>query len=303
MTSTSREQPRPQPAIFRPPPKVGTVLVLDLDPGVDPGPGLTAIREASRASEGELLVGLGAPLVLALGAEVAGLRGFPALSGMGVAFPSTQGAVWLLLGGDERGEVLDRAMDLHGELGDGWRLLEEVDTFRYRGGRDLTGYEDGTENPKDAAAVAAAVIAEGAPGVRGGSFVAVQRYVHDLVRFRGFDAPARDAIIGRHHETNEELAEAAATAHVKRSAQESFAPPAFMLRRSMPWGGVREHGLYFVAFVEALDRFERVLRRMAGLDDGQLDALLGISRALSGGYYFCPPLADDGGLDLRAVLG
>ena len=294
--------PRPQAAIFRPPPEVGTVLVLDVDPGCDPRAGLVALRrEVAQISEDEPLVGLGAPLVLALAAEVAGLRGFPALSGMGVAFPSTQGALWLLVGGDQRGAVLDRAMELYGKLGDGWRLLEEVDTFCYRGGRDLTGYEDGTENPRDQAAVDAAVIADGEPGVRGGSFVAVQRYVHDLVRFRGLDATARDAIIGRHHETNDELAEAAATAHVKRSAQESFEPPAFMLRRSMPWGGVREHGLYFVAFVEALDRFERVLRRMAGLDDGQLDALLGITRALSGGYYFCPPLADDGSLDLRAV--
>ena len=293
--------PRPQPAIFRPPPEIGLVLVFDLGPDCDPAPGLAAIREETR--DGDIAVGLGAPLVLALPGGVPGLRGFPALSGVGFAFPSTQGALWILVGGDERGAVLDRAMELRRKLGDAWRLLEEVDTFRYRGGRDLTGYEDGTENPKGDAAVAAAVIADGAPGLRGGSFVAVQRYVHDLARFRGFEQAARDAIIGRDHETNEELAEAAATAHVKRSAQESFDPPAFMLRRSMPWGGVREHGLYFVAFVEHLDRFERVLRRMAGLDDGQRDALLGITRALSGGYYFCPPLAEDGGLDLRAVLG
>ncbi len=298
-TASPRDTPRPQRAIFQPPPNVGTVLVFDLDPGCDPRAGLAAIRDET--ATGDLLVGLGEPLVLALGGHVEGLRGFPALSGVGVAFPSTQGALWLLLGGDERGVVLDRAMDLHGKLGPGWRLLEEVDTFRYRGGRDLTGYEDGTENPKDEAAVEAAVIAHGAPGLRGGSFVAVQRYVHDLVRFHSFDDAARDAIIGRSSATNEELAEAAATAHVKRSAQESFEPPAFMLRRSMPWGGVAEHGLYFVAFVEALDRFERVLRRMAGLDDGQLDALLGITRALTGGYYFCPPLAADGKLDLRAV--
>ena len=304
MTSASSRDnlpsaPRPQAAIFKPAPAVGSVLVFDLDPGAEPAKGLAALREET--AEGDITLGLGEPLVLALGRHVEGLRGFPALSGMGVAFPSTQGALWVLIGGDERDVVLDRAMGLHGKLGAGWRLLEEVETFRYRGGRDLTGYEDGTENPKGDAAVEAAVIARGGPGVAGGSFVAVQRYVHDLQRFRGFEVTARDAIIGRDHETNEELADAAATAHVKRSAQESFDPPAFMLRRSMPWGGVAQHGLYFVAFVEALDRFERVLRRMAGLDDGKLDALLGITRALSGGYYFCPPLAADGGLDLRAV--
>jgi hypothetical protein len=53
---------------------------------------------------------------------------------------------------------------------------------------------------------------------------------------------------------------------------------------------VNEHGLYFVAYGESLDRFERVLRRMAGLDDGIVDRLLSFTRAVSGGYYWCPPV-------------
>jgi putative iron-dependent peroxidase len=289
----------PQPAIFRPVAPVGAALVFDLDPDTDPRPGLLALRAHPALGDGVL--GVGHPLALALGAPVDGLRGFPGLDGVGVAFPSTQGALWLLLRGEERGDVLDRAMTLHRALGPGWRLREEVDAFRYRGGRDLTGYEDGTENPKGDAAVEAAVIPDGPPGLRGGSFVAVQRYVHDLARFLSLGAERRDAIIGRRASDNEEIPDAVATAHVKRSAQESFDPPAFMLRRSMPWGAVLEHGLYFVAFVAGLDRFERVLRRMAGRDDGRVDSLLTVSRATSGGYYFCPPLADDGGLDLRAL--
>ena len=287
-----------QPAILAPVPPVGTALVFDLDPGADPRPGLTALR--GEPADGSAVLGIGAPLALAMRARVEGLRGFPALSGVGVAFPSTQGALWVFLRGGERGTVLDRAMSIQRKLGAGWRLMDEVDAFRYREGRDLTGYEDGTENPKDDAAVAAAIVPSGGDGMVGGSFVAVQRFVHDLARFQGLDAAARDAVIGRRVETNEEIDDAVATAHVKRAAQESFDPPAFMLRRSMPWGGVREHGLYFVAYVEALDRFERVLRRMAGLEDGELDALLGVTRATSGGYYFCPPIAD-GRIDLRCV--
>jgi putative iron-dependent peroxidase len=286
-----------QKAIFEPVPPVGAALVFDLDPGADPRAGLRAI--AGECAAGDCAIGLGEPLCRALGGDVAGLRGFPALSGVGVAFPSTQGALWIYLAGKERGDVLDRAMAIQRKLGEGWRLLEEVDAFRYRGGRDLTGYEDGTENPKGDAAISAAVVASGAPGVKGGCFVAVQRYVHDLARFMGFDEGARDALIGRRHDTNEEIPDAVASAHVKRSAQESFDPPAFMLRRSMPWGDVREHGLYFVAYVESLDRFERVLRRMAGLDDGEVDGLMRFTRAISGGYYFCPPM-HEGKLDLRA---
>jgi porphyrinogen peroxidase len=280
---------KPQAPILRPVSPVGTALVFDLDPGQDPKKGLAAIRK--EAATGDLIVGIGTPLVLTLGKKIEGLRGFPALSGVGVAFPSTQGALWVSLYGEERGAVLDRAIDIQKKLGAGWRLMDETDTFRYKGGRDLTGYEDGTENPKDDAAVAAAIRPDGS------SFVAVQRYVHDLERFNANDAPARDAIIGRRFEDNEEIPDAVATAHVKRSAQESFDPPAFMVRRSMPWGTLKEHGLLFVSFVENLDRFERVLHRMAGLDDGQVDGLLGFTRAVTGGYYWCPPLRDDG-LDL-----
>lgn len=287
-----------QAAILEPVPPVGLVLVFDLDPGADPRPGLAAVR--AEPADSSAILGIGAPLALALGATVPGLRSFPALAGVGVAFPSTQGALWVFLRGDERGAVLDRAMAFQRKLGTGWRLLDEVDAFRYRGGRDLTGYEDGTENPKGDAALEAAIVATGGAGIAGGSFVAVQTYVHDLVRFQSYDAAKRDAIIGRRADTNEEISDAVATAHVKRTAQESFDPPAFMLRRSMPWGGVREHGLYFVAYVESLDRYERVLRRMAGLEDGQLDGLLGVTRATTGGYYFCPPMVD-GLVDLRAL--
>lgn len=271
-------------------PPVGTVLVFDMEPGADPRPALDVLRvPASR-----MTVGLGEPLALALTTRVPGLRSFGGVTGAGMSFPSIQGALWVSIGGEERGEVLDHAIELRRKL-KGFRLLEEVDTFRYRGGRDLTGYEDGTENPKGDAAIEAAFTKDG------GSFVAVQKYVHDLERFTGFEAKARDAIIGRSFDTNEEIPDAVASAHVKRSAQESFDPPAFMVRRSMPWGTVTEHGLYFVAFVSELDKFERVLRRMAGLEDGVVDGLLSITRAVSGGYYYCPPL-DNGALDLR-VLG
>jgi putative iron-dependent peroxidase len=168
-----------------------------------------------------------------------------------------------------------------------------VRALGFEGRLAIVGYEDGTENPKGDAALEAAIRPDGS------SFVAVQRYVHDLERFNANDAPGRDAIIGRRLSDNEEIPDAVATAHVKRSAQESFDPPAFMVRRSMPWGTLKEHGLVFVAFVENLDRFERVLHRMAGLDDGHVDGLMGFTRAVSGGYYWCPGLRDDG-LDLSA---
>ena len=68
-------------------------------------------------------------------------------------------------------------------------------------------------------------------------------------------------------------------------------PPAFMVRRSMPWQTAHQQGLEFIAYVESLDRFERVLRRMIGADDGIVDGLFTFSRPVTGGYYWCPPIS------------
>ena len=134
----------------------------------------------------------------------------------------------------------------------------------------------------------------------GGSFVAVQRWVHDLATMDRFAPADRDLVIGRCRDSNEEIADAPLTAHVKRTAQEFFSPPAFMVRRSMPYGDLREHGLYFVAYGASLDPFERVLSAMTGAMDGVSDAMLRVSRPVTGACYFCPPVRD-GRLDLRAL--
>jgi putative iron-dependent peroxidase len=291
-------QPLPQAAVLGPVPALGRFLVFGMQAGVDPHPALQRLRGERALDHGVL--GIGAPLALAVGAKVPGLRPFPAVAGPGVALPSTQGALWTFLGGDSAGDLHDRAERIKHAAGEGFFVQEEVAAFRYAEGRDLSGYVDGTANPQGAGAVAAAVVSGRGPGLDGGTFVAVQKYVHDLERFAGFAAPERDRIVGRRHSDNEEMADAPPSAHVKRAEQEAFDPPAFLVRRSMPWGGVGERGLYFVAYGESLDRFERVLARMAGCDDGVVDGLFRFTRAVSGGYYFCPP-TKDGQVDWTAL--
>ncbi len=288
-----------QPGILAPIAAAGRFLALDLAPGADVPAALARLAEVR--CDDDLVVGLGDPLVRATGASLAGLRAFPAVCGPGVAFPSTQGSLWIHVRGADAGAILHRARVLLASLGGAFRLDEDVLAFKFQGGRDLSGYEDGTENPKGELAVKAAIVAGEGEGLDGGSFVAAQRWVHDLGVFDRLPAAARDLVIGRRSHDNEEIADAPASAHVKRTAQESFEPPAFMWRRSMPWGSVGAHGLYFVAYGASLDPFERMLGRMAGLSDGIVDALLSFSRALSGGYYWCPPLRADGRLDLRAL--
>ncbi len=274
----------PQPRILTPVPDAGTFMTFELA-DVTQAQSVLARVLTVEASD-DLVIGLGEPLVRGADLWVDGLRVFPSLSAKGVGVPSTQGALWAFLAGGDGGERIARGRALVTALGPNLRVVEDLPVFRHDGGRDLTGYEDGTENP-EARAHEVALVGKGP--LENGSFVAVQRWIHDLVRFSGLTTGEQDATVGRSRVTNEELQDAAASAHVKRAAQESFEPEAFMLRRSMPWGTTTEHGLYFVAFGSTLDLFERVLTRMTGLEDGVQDALFRFTRPVTGGYYFCPP--------------
>jgi putative iron-dependent peroxidase len=288
---------RVQAGILKPPPVVARSVTFRID---DPSKIADALRRFASEFECDCnVIGLGEPCTLALKANVPGLVTFPAMSGAGCAVPSTQDAVWVRLCGTDRGAVFDSARRVRQLLDDAFALSNALDTFTYHGGRDLTRFEDGTENPKDDAAIDAAIVQSGP--IAGSSFVAVQTWVHDLSRFEKKSEQERDYTIGRSAETNDELDDAPPSAHVKRSAQENFEPAAFMLRRSLPWAGVDKEGLEFVAFVASPDTFTRVMRRMTGAEDGIVDALFSFSRPVTGGFYWCPPLKN-GRLDLSAML-
>ena len=287
-----------QPGILAPLPPLAVYLSFDLAPGGDARAALA--RLAERVDGERVVAGVGLSTVQALGARIDGLRPFPVLCAPGIDVPATPAALWLWLRGDDRGELLHLARALDAALAPAFVRREAIDAFQYLDGHDLTGFEDGTENPKDAAAQAAALVQGRGPGLDGSSFVAVQRWVHQFGRFEAMSADQQDLSIGRHRIGNEEIGDAPPSAHVKRTAQESFSPPAFVLRRSMPWANGLDGGLVFVAFGHSLDAFEAQLRRMVGEEDGITDALFRFTRPVTGSYYWCPPLSG-GRLDLRAL--
>lgn len=272
--------PTPQPGILLPLPPLCRYLVFALEPDADVAAGLTALRQVA---DGEHTVaGIGQAPLSAIGHKPPGLKPFPPLSGPGVDIPSTPAALWLWLRGDDRGELLHRSRHIEQTLAPVFRLQESWDGFKHDNGRDLTGYEDGTENPTGEAATAAAIAADGS------SLVAVQRWLHNFSRFEAIQPEDRDNCIGRRRSDNEELDDAPESAHVKRTAQESFSPEAFLLRRSMPWADGMNAGLVFVAFGHTLDAFQAQMRRMIGLEDGIVDALFRFTRPVSGAYFWCP---------------
>jgi putative iron-dependent peroxidase len=286
----------PQPGILAPVPSHSRYLEFGTVNDLDPVMGLQTL--ASRAVDEETVIGIGPGLVARLKQSVDGLRPFPALSGPGCDVPSTQADLWCWIRGTDRGEITHRGRSIIDNLGRAFRCDRLVDGFCYGESRDLTGYIDGTENPTGDDAVNAA-ITQGV-GLDGGSFVAVQQWQHDLDYFKAMPQTEQDNIFGRRLSDNEEMDDAPPSAHVKRTAQESFDPEAFVVRRSMPWADSSGEGLMFVAFGASLYAYDALLRRMVGEEDGIVDGLFRFSRPLSGSYFWCPPV-NGGKLDLSAI--
>ncbi|RGE41152.1 Dyp-type peroxidase [Comamonas testosteroni] len=270
-----------------------------------------ALKRLQTQVDGQQLVaGLGLQLVQHLDKQIELLHECPHLKGPQFEAPSTPSALCLWLGGDERGELIARTRELSALLAPALQLERVVDSFVHqRGtqkhGKDLTGYEDGTENPEDDEAVHCSIVQGQQAGLDGSSFWALQQWQHDFTAFDKMSSQAQDHAIGRRRSDNEELEDAPESAHVKRTAQESFEPEAFMLRRSMPWWqvspqGTDQTGLMFSAFGCSFDAFEAQMRRMLGLEDGISDALFGFSTPLTGSYFWCPPM-HNGQLDLRLL--
>lgn len=246
---------------------------------------------ASRFAGTGHVLGIGRPLADGLGAAVPGLDPFPDYSQGGLSIPSTQHALLLILRGDDPAALDESASALGTTLSSCFSLAEKTGGFKYEGGRDLTGYEDGTENPTGEEAADAALVRGQGGHVDGSSFVAIQRWRHDFDAFNSMNRTEQDESIGRYRDTNEEF-DAPDSAHVKRTAQEDFDPDAFVLRRSMPWSDERGCGLFFVAYGCSFRAFDVQMRRMTGSEDGIVDGLFRFSIPVSGGFYWCPPVHD-----------
>lgn len=298
-----------QSAILQAVPQQARYLMLRADPALARALALSSLQRLAALCDGErVLLALGPRLVAQLGASIEGLADLPALSGaIGLELPRADWDALLWLRGDDAGALfhLGRALTLAAQPL--LRVEAVLDAQRHgRGpnghGLDLSGYEDGIENPQGDAASAVAATRHAGPGLDGGSFLLLQPWRHDWAAIDALAPAALDAAIGRRRSDSVELDDAPASAHVQRTAQEAFDPPAFMLRRSMPWVRGIEAGLVFAAFAHSPAPILAQLRRMWGADDGVGDALFGFTQPQPGALLWCPPL-HAGRIDLRAVGG
>lgn len=280
-----------QQGIIQPVPQQGRYLYYSLSMGVD----MQALNAclATLVDGRSVVLGLGKAYLDLMGSSNVVLTDAPVYSNAGIAIGATPFAIWLWLRGSDRGDLVHQTLKIQEALGDYAVLEDMVDGFCYQQGRDLTGYIDGTENPEGDALLQATFDADG------GSWVAVQKWVHDLGYFASLPVDEQDDMIGRHHKTNEEF-DAPVSAHVKRAEQEHYSPEAHILRRSMPWADFSGEGLVFVAFGRSFYAFDVILKRMIGLEDGVVDALFSFSRPLGTSFFWCPPMRK-GKPDLSAL--
>lgn len=256
-----------------------------------------------------LNLAVGQHLVVAFGATLwhrlapdrvpPGLRPFEPLGDpAGQHAPATQRDIWFWIQGAGPDDNLDLAIAVDRAL-QGAAVLElEVVGFQYHGNRDLIGFVDGTANPKDKEAKEAAALV---PESGGGAFLFTQQWLHDLAKFKDLGVAEQESVVGRTKVEDIELEGAAMppTSHVSRTDASEAGVAMKIYRRSSPFGGVAQLGLYFVAFACDLRRVEIQLERMYGVaGDGLSDRLIEFSRAVTGAYWYAP-----GTDDLAAVFG
>jgi len=185
------------------------------------------------------------------------------------------------------------ATQIMARLGDAVSPADEVHGFRYFDARDLLGFVDGTENPAGQAAVDAVVIGEEDPGFAGGSYVIVQKYLHDLKAWNALPTEAQERIIGRTKLSDIELDDSIkpTSAHNALTTIVEDGKEVKILRDNMPFGhaGQGEFGTYFIGYSRSPRTIEKMLENMfVGNPPGNYDRLLDFSRAVTGNLFFTP---------------
>ena len=185
------------------------------------------------------------------------------------------------------------ATQIMSRLGGAVSPVDEVHGFNYFDDRDLIGFVDGTENPVDQAAVDATIIGEEDAAFAGGSYVIVQKYLHDLNRWNALPIEEQERIIGRTKLSDIELDDAVkpTSAHNVLTTIVEDGKQLEIVRDNMPFGdvGKGEFGTYFIGYARSPHRIEQMLVNMfVGRPPGNYDRLLDFSRAVTGTLFFVP---------------
>ena len=295
--------PKPQGAVLVKSGHYGLYLTLTLRRGASLAPvrralaGMPALTAAVARELGEkrLLsaVAIGArawPLLFKM-PKPDGLAPFRAIKDGPRHAPSTPGDIFIHIHSEHAYANFQLARRLMAQLRKSTKLIEEIHGFRNFEERDLTGFVDGTENPTGKDRVEAVIVGRENPRFAGGSFVSVQRFVHDLDHWERQAIKTQENTIGRTKKTNIEMDDATkpATAHIARAVMEVNGKEFEILRQGLPYGTTSEHGVFFIAYLRDPRIYRRMLDRIFRRDAaGHYDHLTNFTRPVTGTNYFAP---------------
>jgi putative iron-dependent peroxidase len=206
---------------------------------------------------------------------------------------ATPGDLLLHIRADGMDLCFELAAQLTARLGDAAVVVDEVHGFRYFDQRSIIGFVDGTENPSGNEAVEFTVIGEEDPPFAGGSYVIVQKYLHDMQAWNALPVETQERVIGRSKLSDIELDEAVkpSNSHSSLTTLDEGGREVKILRDNMPFGrpGAGEFGTYFIGYARSPAPIEQMLENMfIGRPPGNYDRLLDYSRAVTGGLFFVP---------------
>ncbi len=287
-------------------------LVVTIEPGEEGDAAMRAMGEAIgalvrsigfRHLEGELscVMGIGSAAWDRMVAPASPstrprcLRPFRAIEAGARSAPATPGDLLFHIRALRFDLCFELARAILGQLGSSVSTADEVHGFRYFEARDLLGFVDGTENPVGDAMADAALIGDEDPEFAGGSYVIVQKYLHDLNTWNALSVEEQELVIGRTKLEDIELDDAVkpANAHNALNVIEVDGEEISILRDNMPFGNAAhdEFGTYFIGYARDPGITEQMLQNMfVGRPAGNYDRILDFSTAITGSLFFAPSL-------------
>ncbi|WP_397448995.1 Dyp-type peroxidase [Pseudomonas sp. NA-150] len=206
---------------------------------------------------------------------------------------ATPGDILLHIRAEQMDLCFELATQLMSALGDAVSVVDEVQGFRYFDMRSIIGFVDGTENPEDNEKVGFTIIGDEDPSFTGGSYVLVQKYLHNMNAWNDLSVEAQERVIGRTKLSDIELDKSVKpiSSHSALTTITKDGEEVKILRENMPFGrpGVGEFGTYFIGYARSPQPIEQMLENMfVGRPAGNYDRLLDFSTAVTGGLFFVP---------------
>ena len=207
---------------------------------------------------------------------------------------STPGDVLFHIRAERTDLCFELAAQIMSALGDAVTVEDEVHAFRYFDNRDLLGFVDGTENPVDNEALEAVLVRDDDPAFVDGSYVIVQKYLHDLTGWNALQTEVQERIIGRTKVSDIELPDGVkpTSAHNALTTIVEDGVEIKIFRANGIFGrpGQSEFGTYFIGYARSPSTIEKMLQNMfIGSPPGNYDRILDFSRAVTGSLFFTPP--------------